>query len=209
MTFIVIAAPEGLSYQRVQPQEQSNAEERRRVADGVAQSNRSDRRRPQLAHHDGVYDALAIQPSSLKTTGTASATIAANSRFHCEIDAPRAISPLYKPASCPAKPAGNKGQRRSWSSMEWRLHELLFGKQFQQTSQDWERKTALPLRPVAKAENPGGQQEIGDGVRRDGIAHAALPPERGGIGKAGERAQQQMTPILQVLHVHQAKGNGG
>ena len=49
-------------------------------------------------------------------------------------------------------------------------------------------KQALPLRPVAETKNPRGQQEIADGVRDNGIAHASPPAERGGKGDAGHSA---------------------
>ena len=80
----------------------------------------------------------AIQPSSLKTTGTASATIAPNSCFHCEIEAPRAIPPLYRPAAGTANPAVDRRKRRTR-----RLCETIFqqriGGEFRQAGQYHDR----------------------------------------------------------------------
>jgi hypothetical protein len=58
MTVVVVPAPMGLSHQRIQPQQQPHAEDRRHVVDGIAQSHCADGRRTQPAHHNGVYDAL-------------------------------------------------------------------------------------------------------------------------------------------------------
>jgi len=58
MAIVMILAPISLRDQRVQPQQQAEAEERRREVDGIAQSDGPDGRRPQLAHHDGVHNAL-------------------------------------------------------------------------------------------------------------------------------------------------------
>ena len=55
---IVVAAAVGLRHQRVQPQHQPDAEQRRRVEHGIAHGHGTNRRRPQLAHHDGVHHAL-------------------------------------------------------------------------------------------------------------------------------------------------------
>ncbi len=58
MALIVIAPPISLRHQRIQPQQQPDAEQRRRVIDRIAQRNCADRHRPQPSHHDVVHDPL-------------------------------------------------------------------------------------------------------------------------------------------------------
>ena len=58
MALIVIAPPVGLRHQRVQPQQQPDPEQRRRVEDRISQRDCADRHRPQPAHHDVVHNAL-------------------------------------------------------------------------------------------------------------------------------------------------------
>ena len=74
------------------------------------------------------------------------------------------------------------------------------------TREGWAgERAALPLRPVAEAENPCGQQEIADGVRGNCIAHAPSPAERGRKRQACQSPEQQVLPIHQILHVFQAE----
>ena len=58
MALVVIVAAVGLGDQRVEAEEQADAEERRRVVDGVAEGDRADGGGAQRADHDGVDDAL-------------------------------------------------------------------------------------------------------------------------------------------------------
>jgi len=58
MAGIVVFASVGLRHQRIQPQQQAKGAERGWKADRVSQSDRTDSRRTEFAHHDGVNDAL-------------------------------------------------------------------------------------------------------------------------------------------------------
>jgi len=88
VTFVVVLAPIGLRYQCVQPEQQADAEERGSVEDGIAQGHGADGRRPQFATMMVSTMPWATQPSSLNTTGTASATIAPSSCLHLACSRP-------------------------------------------------------------------------------------------------------------------------
>jgi hypothetical protein len=62
MTFLVIAATVGLRDQRVKPEHQADAEERRSVINSVAQGDSADGGGAEFAHHDGVHHALGHPP---------------------------------------------------------------------------------------------------------------------------------------------------
>ena len=46
----------------------------------------------------------------------------------------------------------------------------------------------LPEFPVAAPDNPDSEEEIGDGMRRDGVAKAALADNQPLIGEAAQNA---------------------
>ncbi len=64
-------------------------------------------------------------------------------------------------------------------------------------------ENGLPQRPVAITQDPNGQQEIADSVRKNGVAHASPPPECKDIGQA---SQDTYHPLLAM---HQAKDSRG